>query len=108
MTGGTGKGSDGLANLRGLNHWVLQAFKVRGADLWYRATTVLLQRPVQAVLLSLDEELENSQGCGCSGPVLLTFTQEGWFVSRCTAEHMQGHFSSMVSSGYYQLLHNST
>ncbi len=41
MTGGTGKGSDGLANLRGLNHWVLQAFKVGGADLWYRATMVL-------------------------------------------------------------------
>ena len=85
VKGGTGKGSDGLANLRGLNHWVLQAFKVGGADLWYRATMVLLQGPVQAVRLSLDEERENSQGCGCSGPVLPTSTQEGWFVSQRTA-----------------------
>ncbi len=46
VTEGTGKGSDGLANLRRPNHWVLQAFKVGGADLWYRATTVLLQGPV--------------------------------------------------------------
>ncbi len=82
MTGGTGKGSDGLANLRGLNHWVLQAFKVGGADLWYRATMVLLQGPVQAVRLSLEEERENSQG---SGPVLPTSAQEGWFVSQRTA-----------------------
>ena len=82
---GTGKGSEGLANLRGLNQWVLQAFKVGGADLWCRATMVLLQGPVQAVQLSLDEERENSQGCDYSGPVLPTPSQEGWFVNLCTA-----------------------
>ncbi len=82
---GTGTGSDGLANLRGLNYWVLQAFKVGGADLWYRATTVLFQGPAQAVWLSLDEERENPQGCDCSGPVLPTSSQVGWFVSQRTA-----------------------
>ena len=85
MTIGTGAGSDGLANLRWLNHWVLQAFKVGGADLWYRATTVLLQGPVQAVWLSPDEEQETPQGRDCSGPVLPTFSHEGRFVSRGTA-----------------------
>ncbi len=78
VTRGTGTGSDGLANLRGLNNWVLQAFKVGGADLWYRATTVLFQGPAQAVWLSLDEERENPQGCDRSGPVLPTSSQEGW------------------------------
>ncbi len=73
---GTGTGSDGLATLRGLNHWFLRAFKEGGADLWHRATTVLLQGPGQAVWLSLDEERE---------VVPPTSSQEGWFTSQRTA-----------------------
>ena len=104
---GTGKGSDGLANLQRLNHWVLRAFKVVGADLWYRATRVLLQGPEQVVRLSLDEERENTQGCICSGPCSpLLSRRVGYKPSHCLT-----HAGPLQIQGEYRLfaaLHDST